>query len=104
MEAIFKKIKRFDNQDFREGEYFEFTLAPKDVQSRKIYKITVKDYMTKESTRNFNFMKTWNDDIPMPSTDLVVEFTKETRGMIYAKSSSWEGWIIKSAILSKEEC
>lgn len=104
MEAIFKKIKRFKNQDFQEGECFEFTLDSKEVPFRKQYKITVKDYMTKESTRNFDFMKKWNDDIPMPSTDLVVVFTKETRGMIYAKSPSWEGWIIKSAILSKEEC
>lgn len=104
MESIFKKIKRFRNQDFKEGEYFEFTLNPKEVKPRKKYKITVKDYMTKKSTRDFDFMKKWNNDIPMPSTDLVVEFIRETRGMIYAKSFSWEGWIIKSAILSKEEC
>ena len=30
------------------------------------YKITVRQYMTKQSDGSFDFMKKWNNDIPMP--------------------------------------
>lgn len=163
MEAIFKKIKRFENQDFQEGEYFEFTLNPKEVKPRKLYKIKVKNYMTEPSTPTFDFQDKWNDGNPMPLCIMKGEIIKETRGMYYMnlhgeaeKTSNcivcgrtlknpisklygigpecseniglirieseeeakeklnhivkqieditWEGWVIKSAILSKEEC
>lgn len=163
MEAIFKKIKRFENQDFQEGEYFEFTLNPKEVKPRKQYKIKVKNYMTKPSTPTFDFQDKWNNGNPMPLCIMKGEIIKETRGMYYmnlhgeAEKTShcivcgktlknpisklygvgpecseniglirieseeeakeklnnivkqieditWEGWVIKSAILSKEEC
>lgn len=163
MEAIFKKIKRFKNQDFQEGEYFEFTLNPKEVKPRKRYKIKVKKYMTEHSTPTFDFQDKWNNGNPMPLCIMKGEIIKETRGMYYmnlhgeaektpncivcgrtlkntisklygvgpecsekiglirieseeeAKEKlnhivkqiediTWEGWVIKSAILSKEEC
>lgn len=163
MEAIFKKIKRFKNQDFQEGEYFEFTLNPKEVKPRKLYKIKVKKYMTEPSTPTFDFQDKWNNGNPMPLCIMKGEIIKETRGMYYmnlhgeAEKTSrcivcgktlknpisklygigpecseniglirieseeeakeklnhivkqieditWEGWVIKSAILSKEEC
>lgn len=163
MEAIFKKIKRFKNQDFQEGEYFEFTLAPKDVKPQKQYKIKVKNYMTKPSTPTFDFHDKWNNGKPMPLCIMWGKIIKETRGMYYmnlhgeAEQTSecivcgrtltnqisklygigpecgekvglmrieneeeareklnhiakqihnikWEGWVIKSAILIKEEC
>ena len=163
MEAIFKKIKRFENQDFQEGEYFEFTLNPKEVKPRKLYKIKVKNYMTEPSTPTFDFQDKWNNGNPMPLCIMKGEIIKETRGMYYMnlhgeaeKTSNcivcgrtlknpisklygvgpecsekiglirieseeeakeklnhivkqieditWEGWVIKSAILSMEEC
>ena len=33
--------------------------------------VTVKKYMTKKSTPSFEFMKKWNNDIPMPSIRLM---------------------------------
>ena len=48
-------------------------------------KITVKQYMTEPSTPEFDFMKTWNNDIPMPLRTMVGTVEKETRGMVYMK-------------------
>lgn len=128
-------------------------------------KITVKQYMTRKATDEFNFMKQWNDDNPMPLRTMIGTVEKETRGMVYMKlhgditeertlhclkcgrpitnpvsqyfgmgpecgghnyinpfyskeelenavkdyrekvlkNITWEGWIIKSAIISEEE-
>ena len=128
-------------------------------------KITVKQYMTRKATDDFDFMKTWNDDNPMPLRTMIGTVEKETRGMVYMKlhaditeektqrclccgrpitnpvsqyfgmgpecgghnyinpfyskeelenavkdyrenvlrNITWEGWIIKSAIISEEE-
>jgi hypothetical protein len=128
-------------------------------------KITVKQYMTRKATEDFDFMKTWNNDNPMPLRTMIGTVEKETRGMVYMKlhgditeektlhclkcgrpitnpvsqyfgmgpecgghnyinpfyskeelenavkdyrekvlrNITWEGWIIKSAILSEEE-
>ena len=48
-----------------------------------LYKITVKQYMTKKSSPAFDFMKTWNDDNPMPLRTMVGTVEKETKGMVY---------------------
>lgn len=128
-------------------------------------KITVKQYMTRKATEDFDFMKTWNNDNPMPLRTMIGTVEKETRGMVYMKlhgditeektlhclkcgkpitnpvsqyfgmgpecgghnyinpfyskeelenavkdyrenvlrNITWEGWIIKSAIISEEE-
>lgn len=128
-------------------------------------KITVKQYMTRKATEDFDFMKTWNKDNPMPLRTMIGTVEKETRGMVYMKlhaditeektqrclccgrpitnpvsqyfgmgpecgghnyinpfyskeelenavkdyrenvlrNITWEGWIIKSAIISEEE-
>lgn len=128
-------------------------------------KITVKQYMTRKATEDFDFMKTWNSDNPMPLRTMIGTVEKETRGMVYMKlhaditeektqrclccgrpitnpvsqyfgmgpecgghnyinpfyskeelenavkdyrenvlrNITWEGWIIKSAIISEEE-
>lgn len=47
------------------------------------YIITVKSYMTKKSTVDFDFMKRWNDDNPMPLRTMVGTKIKETNGMVY---------------------
>ena len=47
------------------------------------YRVTVKQYMTKEATPSFDFMQKWNDNNPMPLRTMVGTVEKETRGMIY---------------------
>ena len=47
------------------------------------YKITVKSYMTKKATADFDFMLKFNHDKPMPMRTMVGHYTKETRGMYY---------------------
>lgn len=47
------------------------------------YKITVRSYMTKKATTTFNFMKAWNDDVPMPLLTMVGTIEKETKGMYF---------------------
>ena len=51
----------------------------------KTYKITVKHYMTKKSSPSFDFMKVWNNDIPMPLLTMTGTVEKETNGMYYMK-------------------
>ena len=51
----------------------------------KQYVITVRSYMTKKSTPSFNFMATWNNDVPMPLMIMVGTYDKETSGMYHMK-------------------
>lgn len=48
-------------------------------------KITVKQYMTRKATPEFDFMKQWNNDKPMPLRTMIGTVEKETRGMVYMK-------------------
>ena len=119
------------------------------------YRITVKQYMTRKASSDFDFMEKWNNDNPMPLRTMQGTIEKETRGMVYMKlhgvglqeihcmrcgkelthpvsrhygigpecikkvgifadiedvasikeqlvNVTWEGWIIKSAIVEKE--
>ena len=47
--------------------------------------ITVKQYMTKPASPEFNFMAQWNNNIPMPMRTMVGTIEKETKGMVYMK-------------------
>ena len=49
------------------------------------YRITVKSYMTKKASPEFDFMKRWNNDVPMPLRTMIGTVEKETRGMVYMK-------------------
>ena len=53
--------------------------------SDTIYRVTVRQYMTKQSTPDFDFMKKWNNDVPMPLRTMVGTIEKETNGMYYMK-------------------
>ena len=66
----------------------------KNVAERKItqimstsqeYIITVKQYMTRQATPEFDFIAKWNNNIPMPLRTMVGTIEKETPGMIYMK-------------------
>ena len=48
-----------------------------------VYKITVRQYMTKPATPEFDFMAKWNDNNPMPMRTMVGTVEKETSGMVY---------------------
>ena len=48
-----------------------------------VYKITVRQYMTKPATPDFDFMSKWNNNIPMPLRTMVGTVEKETSGMVY---------------------
>jgi hypothetical protein len=48
-----------------------------------VYKITVRQYMTKPSAPGFDFMAKWNNDTPMPLRTMVGTVEKETSGMVY---------------------
>ena len=55
-----------------------------DVKSNEI-QITVKKYMTEQSSPRFDFMAKWNNDNPMPCRIMAGVKVKETRGMVYMK-------------------
>lgn len=48
-----------------------------------VYRITVRQYMTKPATPEFDFMAKWNNNIPMPMRTMVGTVEKETSGMVY---------------------
>lgn len=50
---------------------------------RQEYKITVKQYMTRKASADFDFMLKWNNDNPMPYRTMIGTIEKETRGMVY---------------------
>ena len=47
------------------------------------YRITVKAYMTRKATPEFDFMAKMNSDIPMPLRTMVGKKIRETKGMEY---------------------
>ena len=53
--------------------------------NEKEYTITVKQYMTKPATPEFDFMAQWNNNKPMPMRTMIGSVEKETRGMVYMK-------------------
>lgn len=92
MKQIFSQIHRFTEQNFKEGEPFEFILPAKHkdieyistkMEVGKSYKITVKKYMTEPATANFDFQDKWNNGKPMPLCIMQGKVIKETRGMYY---------------------
>jgi hypothetical protein len=98
MKSIFSKIHRFEDMEFIQGEQFTFTLnsnksynpikqesISSKFENNKLYRITVKKYMTQKSNRDFDFMSKWNKDIPMPFVRMTAKVIKQTRGMIYAE-------------------
>ena len=55
------------------------------VEATTEYKITVKAYMTREATPEFDFMAKWNNNEPMPLRTMIGTVEKETKGMVYMK-------------------
>lgn len=65
-------------------------------------KITVKPYMTKESTPEFDFMEKWNNNRPMPMRTMVGTVEKETKGMVYMHLHGYAQQTITCACCGKE--
>lgn len=55
------------------------------LQRKPLKKITVKQYMTRQATPDFDFMERWNNNNPMPLRTMIGTVEKETRGMVYMK-------------------
>lgn len=54
-----------------------------DIDISKELRITVKAYMTKKATPEFEFMAKFNNDIPMPMRIMEGTIEKQTKGMYY---------------------
>ena len=50
-----------------------------------LYRVTVRQYMTRHATPDFDFMQKWNNDVPMPLRTMVGTIERETPGMVYMK-------------------
>ena len=55
------------------------------VEATTEYRITVKAYMTRTATPEFDFMAKWNNNEPMPLRTMTGTIEKETKGMVYMK-------------------
>lgn len=73
------------------------------MEANKIYRIKVATYMTKKSKPDFDFMKKFNNDKPMPKEVMTGTIVKEMTNLVVMKlwdgDITWEGYIVKSAIL-----
>lgn len=60
-----------------------FTLKQEAVrdETKVQYNVLVKPWMTQKSNGTFNFMMTWNNDVPMPLRFMRGNVNKETQGM-----------------------
>lgn len=63
----------------------EETALESELDSKVVYKVTVKKYMTEPASPGFDFMAKWNNDNPMPLRTMTGTIEKETRGMVYMK-------------------
>lgn len=87
-DSIKDAIKRFKCDDDEISIILHSTRADANKtrsDANKTHKITVKQYMTKQASADFDFMKQWNDDVPMPYRTMIGTIEKETRGMVYMK-------------------
>ena len=81
-------IKRFKAQDDEirirlHATHADAVKTQSDALQSTVKKITVKQYMTKKSTPDFDFMSKFNNDNPMPLRTMIGTVEKETRGMVY---------------------
>ena len=66
-------------------ERFIDTQDDEEVQKIVEYDVYVKSYMLNKSTDDFNFMRVWNNDIPMPLRLMRGEIIQESRSMYKMK-------------------
>lgn len=69
------KIKEYEAPANQENKVQE-------IQGSPIYRIKVRQYMTRPASPEFDFHTKWNNDQPMPMRIMVGRKLKETRGMV----------------------
>lgn len=86
--SALKGLKNFDGQltiVLNKGAGERVSQASQQVEEvagDKIYRIKVRQYMTRPSTPQFDFQDKWNNGIPMPMRIMVGRKLKETKGMV----------------------
>jgi len=88
LDSALKGLKNFDGQltiVLNKGAGERVSRASqrvKEVAGDKIYRIKVRQYMTRPSTPQFDFHDKWNNGNPMPMRIMVGKKLKETKGMV----------------------
>lgn len=73
---------------YKEEPEEEFCAVPEPMKVGGTYIVKVRQYMTHESTPEFDFMQKWNNNIPMPFRIMRATVVKETRGMFMVTCSA----------------
>jgi hypothetical protein len=87
-DSALKALKNFDGQltiVLNKGAGERASRASQQVEEAagdKIYRIKVRQYMTRPSTPQFDFHDKWNNGNPMPMRIMVGRKLKETKGMV----------------------
>ena len=87
-DSALKVLKNFDGQltiVLNKGAGERVSQASQQVEEvagDKIYRIKVRQYMTRPSTPQFDFHDKWNNGNPMPMRIMVGRKLKETKGMV----------------------
>ena len=88
LDSALKGLKNFDGQltiVLNKGAGERVSQASQQVEEvagDKIYRIKVRQYMTKPASPEFDFQDKWNDGNPMPMRIMVGKKLKETKGMV----------------------
>jgi hypothetical protein len=88
LDSALKGLKNFDGQltiVLNKGAGERVSQASQQVEEvagDKIYRIKVRQYMTRPSTPQFDFHDKWNGGNPMPMRIMVGRKLKETKGMV----------------------
>jgi hypothetical protein len=88
LDSALKGLKNFDGQltiVLNKGAGERVSRASQrveEVAGDKIYRIKVRQYMTRPSTPEFDFHDKWNNGNPMPMRIMVGRKLKETKGMV----------------------
>ena len=85
LDSALKELKNFDGQltiVLNKGAGERVSQVSQQVEGDKIYRIKVRQYMTRPSTPQFDFHDKWNNGNPMPMRIMVGRKLKETRGMV----------------------
>lgn len=93
---LYDNLSCVDLSSLQEGQPFSIVLYSKNkksvntagksaesVDNKRERRISVKQYMTRKSTPEFDFMAKFNNDNPMPLRTMIGTVEKETKGMVY---------------------
>lgn len=83
----YASIKDVRKSDYAPHTRLHIRLLQEEKQAPEVHevRVTVKAYMTKKATAEFDFMRKWNANKPMPLRTMIGTVEKETKGMVYMK-------------------